>query len=415
MNKKEIVFRTLSFPVKSETFITNQIILAIKLGYDVSIIVTNKNELNDSSQPELIKQYGLLEKTFEIKKINSKGYFGRLFKIINLVFYGLPFKYLKTFNFFKYGKQGMIGNLCYQLYEIKQFLEADLFHIQFGTNKYPFDSLKKHGLLKGKLVTTFHGYDIHFNIETLKKVSSNYRDLFENGALVSCNSKYLHRKLVEVGCPEKKIRIVPMPVDTGYYKPLLNKSNEKVIKLISIGRLIKLKGYEYAIRAINELVEKGYPIKYRIIGEGNEQKALQSLIHQLDLNEYVNLEGSRDQYEIKDLLQNADIFLMPSTYDKSGRREAQGIVTGEAQACGLPVAAFRSGGVPDTIIENETGLLSDENDYKDMASNIGRLIKDEKLRLEMGKKGRKFVEDNYSQISIGKIWKNIYKQLLSPN
>ncbi len=415
MIKKKIVFRILSFPVKSETFITNQIILAINLGYDVSILVTSKNELKDSSQPELVTKYGLLEKTVAFKKINTKGHLDRIRKIISLIIYGLPFKYIKTLNYFRYGKQGLIGNLLYQLFETKQFLDADLFHVQFGTNKYPFDSLKKHGLLKGKLITTFHGYDIHFDQKAKQKESNNYIDLFKSADIISCNTPYLFKKLVEVNCPEEKIKIIPVSVDTSFYIPIKNRHQREVLELISIGRLIKLKGYQYAIKAVAELVNKGYHVNYSIIGEGDEQTALENLIQKLNLSEYVKLKGHKNQSEIRDKLQNSDIYLMSSTFDETGRREAQGIVTGEAQACGLPVVAFRSGGVPYTIAEGETGFLSKENDYLDMAANIERLIKDEELRLSMGIKARKFVEDNFSQHHLGKIWKDVYSQLLNAN
>ena len=103
---------------------------------------------------------------------------------------------------------------------------------------------------------------------------------------------------------------------------------------------------------------------------------------------------------------------MTSTYDETGRRETQGVVTGEAQACGLPVIAFRSGGVPYTIIEGKTGYLSAENDYKDLANNIEKLILDEKTRHDMGESARHFIDRKYSLKVVSEIWRKQYKMLL---
>jgi len=89
-------------------------------------------------------------------------------------------------------------------------------------------------------------------------------------------------------------------------------------------------------------------------------------------------------------------------------------VTGEAQACGLPVCAFNSGGVPYTLIDGETGFLSQENDYLDMAANIEKLIVDPELRYKMAINARQFIVENYSlEISATKM-QAIYQKLQEP-
>ena len=409
----KIVFKISQFPVISETFVTNQVISAIQSGYDVSVIVSKKNDLSNSSQSVLIKKYNLSERTYEIKNLKPKNLVVIYTKAIWLVLTKYPINYLKTFNFFKYKKTGLSGRLFYDLIALHPFIDADIFHIQFGVYAEPLVRLKKNGLIKGKLLVTFHGYDVHFIKETFHSRKTSYQDLFDFVSMFTANTKYLAGLLLHLGCSASRLEIVPMGVDINYFKTPDEKKTTGKTKLVSIGRLVKLKGHELGIKAVAELVRKGYQIHYEIIGDGEERKNLELLIKKLGLQKEIALNGIKDHEYIRSALQQADLYLMTSTYDESGRREAQGLVTVEAQACGLPVCAFNSGGVPYTMLDGETGFLSEENDYMDMAHNVEKLIKDIGLRKKMSARARKFVVENYSlELSSGKMNK-LYKLLLS--
>lgn len=406
---KSIVIRVGAFPQKSETFITQQAIIAIELGYNVRLLVNKKNNLKDSSQAELINQYNLLEKTFEIPKYNIPDLFRRFVCIAKLLFSKPSLKKVYALNFFKYGLDALKGKLLIQYSQIEEFLSADIFHIQFGVNKEPIESLKRHGFIGAKVITTFHGFDVHFTKETFSDKRVFYKKLFSMGELFTANTKYLAEQLYQLGCPKERLEIIPVPVDTSFFIQN-DKESSEAIKITSVGRLIRWKGHKYGILAINELVNRGIEnISYTIIGEGEEHENLKNLINELKLQECISLSGPRSQDEIKLDLQKSDIFLMTSTYDETGRRETQGVVTGEAQACGLPVIAFRSGGVPYTINEGETGLLCGENDFIGLADNLEKIIIDEKLRLEMGKKARSFIENEYSLGSAKIKWSMVYE------
>lgn len=416
MVMKKIVFKTDLFPGNSETFIINQVTGAIKMGYDVSLIVNEKNDVTQSSQQELIKKYKLAEKTFEIKNIRPNNPLNVLFMALKIVLKKrYPAALLKTFNYFKYKKAGLSGRLFYDLISIYPFLNADLFHVQFGIFAEPLVRLKKQGLLKASIVTTFHGFDVHFNSNTYHKRKESYRNLFAVGSFFTCNTKYLANQLIQLGCPPEKLEIIPMGIDISFFKPLNHKKVSDRIHLISVGRLIKFKNHKDGIRAVAELIERGYDVFYTIIGEGKEYKNLKNLINKLGLVDHVLLAGAKSQKFIRDTMQRADIFLMTSVQDETGRRETQGVVTGEAQACGLPVVAFNSGGVPYTMIDGETGFLSEENDYQDMAKNIEKLITNPGLRKQMSEKARQFVTEHYALESSAEKMQMLYQKLLQQN
>ncbi len=405
-----LVIRVGVFPSTSQTFITLQAKLALELGYDVRILVDKKNGIADTSQAEIIQQYGLLDRTFQLVRIDPAGKWGRLKAIVKIIAKGIPWKLFTTLNYFKYGREGLKGKYLFQYESVRGFIDADIIHIQFGVYKFPFDELKALGVIKGKLITTFHGFDAHYTKSDLADWKLYYKGLFICGSLFTANSNYLGEKLIEMGCPPQRLKIIPMPIDTDYFIPSTCPVENESIHMLSVGRLIKLKGHEFGIHAIHGLRAKGYAIKHTIIGSGEEMNPLKKLIAELGLEDVVTIEGNRTQAEVLQAMRASDIYLMTSTCDASGRREAQGVVVGEAQACGLPIVAFRSGGIPSMICEGETGLLIAENDVEQMIEKLEVLIQDPELRKRMGTAARSFVEKNFSLRSIHRTWEEVYAE-----
>ena len=112
------------------------------------------------------------------------------------------------------------------------------------------------------------------------------------------------------------------------------------------------------------------------------------------------LVGAKNQNDVKTLLDCNHIFLMSSITDSKNRAEAQGLVNAEAQAMGLPVVAFRSGGVPYTILENETGFLVNEKDIEAYANTIIKLFDDYSLYKTMSLAAKHFVIKNFDRDKI---------------
>jgi colanic acid/amylovoran biosynthesis glycosyltransferase len=411
-SNKRIAIITRQFPTPSETFVVHQVIDAIELGYDVGIFVKEKGELSESTQREEIEQYHLMEKTVVLEDYRPSNDFFSYWKAFQLLFKGVPLNFYKTFNPLVYGTLGLKGVLFYGLLRLRSALDYDIYHIQFGTNSFPLPQLKEFGLLKGNLVATFHGIDAHFTEQSLNEKKRSYALLFKNSKRITVNTKYLGDKVKKLGCLEEKIEVVHMGVDTQYFTPLKKTRKALSFHLISVGRLLPIKGHKWGIKAVSLLKKWGYKVKYSIVGEGNEYENLKNLVSTLKLEKEVFLLGQRNQNEVKELLQKADAFLMTSSVDGQGRREAQGVVTLEAQACGLPVVAFRSGGIPFTLEENETGFLSDEEDFEDMARNIEKMMLNDGLLEEMSSKARLFVEKMFSNEKNKAQMATIYNELL---
>jgi colanic acid/amylovoran/stewartan biosynthesis glycosyltransferase WcaL/AmsK/CpsK len=389
--KPLVVFKTHSFPNVSETFIVNNITETIKSGYDVIVIVNEINNEQISSQDDIFKKYDLLRKIRCIQFIKNKNY--RILKALLYLCSPLIIIY-----FLKYCmlKKRISLTFVFILVFYRTFRTATVFHVHYADMIEPLFELKKIGFIKSRILVTFHGYDAHY-LPKDEKLTSLLQDFKSHIYGITVNSNYLKKKLVKKNFEESKISIIPMGVDLRFFKPKRKKELRiPPFKLITIGRLIELKGQELGIKAVSKLKEKGFDIIYTIVGEGSNYLVLRDVINELNMEDSIYLVGTKSQREIKDLLEEHHIYLMTSVIDSEQRREAFGIVSLEAQAMALPVIGFNSGGFPDTIVENVTGLLATEADVDDLCSKIEQLLEDKDLYRYISNNARLHISAHYS-------------------
>ncbi|OXA81462.1 colanic acid/amylovoran biosynthesis glycosyltransferase [Flavobacterium aquidurense] len=407
---KIIIFKVPEFPHLSETFIVAQIITGIKLGYEVKILIRKLLDNDTAVNSILIKEYGLLDKII-IEDYNiPKNRLVRLIKwifllILNFRDLNYIIKYYKEFSKFSL-------TCLYQWLFFQRFKNATLFHVQYGTNSKPLDILKKTGF-KPAVIVTFHGHDAFFPINGYIPNNGYYDNLFKYADLITANTPYLADKIIELGCPRELLSIIPVGVDTDFfYANKESKIIHSTLKLITVGRLDKVKGHDYCILAVADLINKGVDVTLTIIGEGKERKSLEDLIAQYQLEDKVFLKGKKTQLEVRQELWEHDLYLLTAVALGDGRRETQGLATLEAQACGLPVVAFDSGGIKYTIEDEKTGLICKEYDVQEVSDKIKLLYSNPILKIEMSMNTKDFIKQNFSQNYIDSIWEKEYLQLL---
>lgn len=407
--QKKIVFKVREFPHLSETFILAQIITAIKCGYDVRLLIGKLLDFETSKQQDLIIKYEIGKKIIiEDYKI-PKNELLRLLKCIFI--FAVSFKYLKQiFQFYREHPKFSLTWL-YQWYFYNQFNEADIFHIQYGTNSNTLALLKKIGF-KPSLVVTFHGHDAFFPINGFITNNGYYDNLFKYGNLITVNTPYLSNEIIKLGCPRELLSIVPVGVDTDFFYPNKGiKTIHKTLKLITVGRLDKVKGHHFCIEAVHQLINKGTDVILTIIGDGAEREKLEGLIAECELEEKVFMKGRQSQTEVLHALWEHDIYLLTAVALPDGRRESQGLATLEAQACGLPVIVFDSGGVKYTLEDGVSGFVCDEYDIDGIISKVKLLMEHTEMAMEMSNQAVTFVNKFYSQKEIDKKWEIIYSNL----
>lgn len=245
---KKILFKIKHFPQLSETFVTSQIIVAIKCGFDVKILVNTLLDSEITKQKELFEKYNLVEKII-IEDYNvPKFKIFRLLKAAYLIIINI--RYLRKIKaFFKEKNSNGLSNI-YHFHYYNKLKKFDIIHVQFGNNHQPFEIFKKIGLLKSKLIVSFHGHDAFYPIYGFLK-EGYYDNLFKYGDLIVANTPYLANQILSIGCPKEKLKTIPLGVDISFFKPAAEKlEKSETINIITLGRLDKVKGQQYAIEAI---------------------------------------------------------------------------------------------------------------------------------------------------------------------
>jgi glycosyltransferase involved in cell wall biosynthesis len=166
--------------------------------------------------------------------------------------------------------------------------------------------------------------------------------------------------------------------------------------IVAIGRLIAKKGFGNLIRACALLVERGRSFRCEIFGEGPLENQLREQVEKLGLQERVQLLGAKPQHEIKERLVNASVFVMPSVPEADGGMDNLPTVVMEAMATGLPVVSTRIGGIPEMVVENETGFLVQPEDAVTLAGAIEKVTNDRSLGQRLGQAGYKRAQTLFS-------------------
>ncbi len=180
--------------------------------------------------------------------------------------------------------------------------------------------------------------------------------------------------------------------------------------IVAIGRLIAKKGFANLIRACVLLVERGRSFRCEIFGEGPLENPLRGQIEELELKELVQLPGAKPQHEIRARLACASVFVMPSVPEADGGMDNLPTVIMEAMATGLPVVSTRISGIPEMVVDNETGFLVSPGEVVALADAIEKTTSDQSLGQKFGRAG---YERAQTLFSIEKNVRELYAMLCS--
>jgi len=404
----KIAFIVGRFPKISESYILNQITGLLDLGHEVEIFAQSRPD-EDKIHPD-VEKYKLPERTHYFVLPRNIGHRTRKAALmIGESVHKKSYTILKSLNILKYGRHASslrLMNLHYLLSE-RRF---DVVHCHFGANGILGVYLKELGI-PVKCVTSFHGSDI--NSDPLKYGPHIYDELFIKGDLFTANTNFTKQQIVQLGCDEGKIEILPMGLRLEKFILSERKINDKSpVIILTVGRLTEKKGHEYAVRALAKVIA-GFPdIIYFIAGDGPLRANLESLVSELGIKGNVKFMGQVDEGEVLRLYQKAHIFLLPSVTAVNGDREGQALVLQEAQAMGMPVISTIHNGIPEGILNGKSGYLVPEKDIEALANRIIHLIKHQELWPEMGRAGRWFVEGRYDMKDLSERLISYYSKLI---
>jgi len=222
-----------------------------------------------------------------------------------------------------------------------------------------------------------------------------------NADCLIANCEYTKNFLIQNGAsPERVVIILPkvdlprydVHVDVEAFKEKGGLAGKRVI--LTVGRLVPRKGHEQIIRALPQVLTKHPDAVYVIVSEGPCREKLENCARERGVAEQVIFMGRQDPLPY---YHACDVFAMPSRdLEKEGDIEGFGIVFLEANACKKPVIAGKSGGMPEAVLHEETGLLVDPEDVAELANAINRLLGDAELAKRLGTAGYERVKGQFA-------------------
>ncbi len=237
---------------------------------------------------------------------------------------------------------------------------------------------------------TGHAHDIYVNQSMLaQKVAA--------AAFMVTISDYNKRLVTSAIGPElgEKIQVIRCGVDTALFQPQPSKTDDRPLNILCIGRLEKKKGQMYLVEACRLLQQRGVKLICRLLGGGDDREALTSQIEMAGLSGVVELLDHQPRRVVLQMLAWADVVVMPSITLPNGKKEGIPVALMEALATGLPAVASNLSGIPELIVDGETGLLVPEKDPLALADALLRLKRDPLLRQTLGQQGRAKVISEY--------------------
>lgn len=292
-------------------------------------------------------------------------------------------------------------------------LNPAMIHAHFGPDGVRALPLAR--ALRVPLLVTFHGYDVTVKDEYARRsfyshrVYVRRRDVLKREArLFVAVSEFVRGKLLEQGFPPEKIVVHHIGVDLEAFWPDPGVPREPAV--LFVGRLVEKKGCEYLVRAMARVQEVRPEAELVVIGDGPLHPSLERLAGET-LQRYRFL-GTQPPSSVRAWMNRASVFCVPSITAESGDAEAFGLVFAEAQAMGLPVVSFASGGVAEAVAHGETGFLASERDWKGLAEYISSLLGDDALRRRFGVAGRKRVCTHFDLRRQTEELEGIYEKVL---
>ncbi len=388
-----ICFIVGKFPALSETFILNQITGLMDAGCDLRVFARVRGE--DNVIHEDVVRHGLLHHTRYLAGMPST-WLGRCLKALVLFpvkAVQAPAEVFRSINVFRFGREAWSLELFYKTLLFLEVRDYDIVVCHGGEQGILGLQMKEAGVLTGKLVTIFHVEDLADMVQAMMSEKLQY--LFAKGDLFLPVSLYAKDKLIELGCPERKVVIHSMGVDVRQFDVTARRRfGSSTLKILSVARLIEKKGIAYALEAMALL--KDVPYEYVIIGDGPLRGELELKARDLGLLRHVRFMGAQDSGTIRRYLKDADIFLAPSVTAGSGEKEGIPVVLMEAMASGVPVLTTANGAIRELVQDGHTGFLVFEKDPAALAAKL-RVLRNAPEHVESAvRAARALIEDEFN-------------------
>jgi colanic acid/amylovoran biosynthesis glycosyltransferase len=366
-----------SLPGYSETFLFNKINGLLTSGFHIVVLAQNRSK--NITNWNVVFGHGLNSKSSLVRFI-------KVYLVLISTFFAAPVRVIRYYKLERNAGKSYL-NTIKNIFNNAHILTQDLSCLQFAFGTLAINKENVAKVIGSKMIVSFRGYDLNY----YKLDQSNiYQHVWQNADAFHFLGNDLLQRAIKRGYRSDKPNYLISPaIDIQLFKPEVNKKylDQGVLNIVSVGRIVWKKGYEYGLKAIRILKDRNIPIQYTIVGGGDNLQAINFCIRELDIFNEVTITGSRSPAEIRLILSQNDIFLHPAI--------SEGFCNAvlEAQAMKLPVVCTKADGLQENIEDGVTGFAVDIYDAIALADKIEHLYLNQGLFEQMGEAGRNRVEN----------------------
>ena len=379
-----------SVPPYSETFFNSKINGLAKVGFEILLFASGKQNRN------------LLCKLVNPYTVPASGFFRVVMVLIVLpyTFLRSPGNVLRLWRYERDSGLGIISTIR-RLYLNAHILVHKVDWIHFGFASVAIDRENVARAIGAKMAVSLRGYDI--NVYPIKNPGC-YNLLWSRVDQVHSISNYLLQKAYSIGLSRSKPAFIITPAIAIQGDPKDSYELHDPIQVLTVGRLVEIKGLQYGIRAMADLKSAGLRIKYTIVGDGPELENLLQETNSQGLNEEVIFVGRLSHEKAIERMRDCDVYIQPSLNEGFCNSVL------EAQAVGCLCIVSDVGALPENIVRHETGWLVPSMDASRLAASIMEVIQlPLSKKIEVTNRAKQRIRDSFAIEAHVAVWKEFYK------
>jgi N-acetyl-alpha-D-glucosaminyl L-malate synthase BshA len=299
-----------------------------------------------------------------------------------------------------------------KIYNVLKATSLDIIHVHYAIPHTPSALIARQMFLSSfggkdlKIITTLHGTDIE-----LLGIDPSYKEItkysLEKSDGITAVSNHLKRSTVEkFGINKERIKLIYNFVDLKRFND--SHRDELIKQSVNEGLIVHISNFRKVKRvsdtvSVFKAVREKIPCRLLLVGDGPERQSIEEMVKKMNLTSMIDFVGCIP--DVQQILKIADIFLLTS------EMESFGLGALEAMACGVPVVATKTGGLPEVVKEGESGFLVEFGNIEKYAQCCITLLKDRQLNYQFGKEGARIAKERFSIEKIVAQYEHLYNEI----
>lgn len=390
--KPTIAYVTQFFPYLTETFVYREVLALRENGFNV-VTLANRTPDDKHLSAESLPLMASTSYVFPIQWIPFLT--AHLYFILRhpVRYFGTLLKMMSQRGESWDNRKRTFGHFMGGVYLARKAKKQGVSHIHahFSVNAATI------GLAISRLLDIGYSFTVHNNIFTDQLI---LREKLESADFIISISEYSRDYLLnfapDIPNLRDKFRIIRCGISPKAFIPQRIEKQVEKPHIVYLSSLAERKGMPMLVEACRILRERGRNFHCTIAGGGEQWFLLQDMIAKYQLQDVVNTPGRYLQEQIRDYLNDADVFVLPCVTAKNGDIDGIPVALMEAMAMEVPVVSTTVSGVPELIEDGVSGLLVEERNPEQLADAIECILDNQEFAASLGENGRKKVSQTFN-------------------